>query len=71
MSAPPAPDEAPSDRVNDVPRMLRAVNRAIREAVEMHRRAGNPIAIVEDGRVVWIPPEEIPPYTPGEDDEDP
>ncbi len=71
MSAPRRPDEAPSDRVNDVPRMLRAVNRAIRKAVEMHRRAGNPIAIWEDGRVVWIPAEEIPPYTPEEDEAEP
>lgn len=33
-------------------------------AVEEHRRLGHPIAVWRDGRVVWIPPEEIPPYAP-------
>jgi hypothetical protein len=37
---------------------------AIALAVEEHRRLGNPIAVWRDGQVVWIPPEEIPPYTP-------
>jgi hypothetical protein len=26
----------------------------------MHRRLGNPIAVWRDGRVVWIPPDQIP-----------
>ena len=33
--------------------------RAVREALLMHKRAGNPIAAWRDGKVVWIPPEEI------------
>ncbi|HPM22741.1 MAG TPA: hypothetical protein PLP66_02470 [Phycisphaerae bacterium] len=32
---------------------------AVRDALLQHKRAGNPIAVWEDGRVVWIPPEEI------------
>ncbi len=40
------------------------VDEAIALAVEEHRRLGHPIAVWRDGRVVWIPPEEIPPYTP-------
>jgi hypothetical protein len=40
------------------------VNEAVALAVEEHRRLGNPIAVWRDGKVVWIPPEEIPPYTP-------
>jgi hypothetical protein len=36
-----------------------AIAKAVREAVLQHKRAGNPIAVWQDGRVVWIPPEEI------------
>jgi len=36
------------------------LRRAVREALLMHKRAGNPIAVWKDGRVVLIPPEEIP-----------
>ena len=37
----------------------RALQRAVRQALLMHKRIGNPIAIWRDGRVVIIPPEEI------------
>ena len=33
--------------------------RAVRHALRMHKRAGNPIAVWRDGRVIIIPPEEI------------
>jgi hypothetical protein len=36
-----------------------AVQRAVRHALLMHKRAGNPVASWEDGRVVIIPAEEI------------
>lgn len=36
-----------------------AINRAMREAVLSHARAGNPVATCRDGQVVWISPEEI------------
>ena len=32
---------------------------AVREALLMHKRIGNSVAIWKDGRVVIIPPEEI------------
>jgi hypothetical protein len=32
---------------------------AVREALLMHKRIGNPVAIWKDGGVVIIPPEEI------------
>ncbi len=41
----------------DIEAVLR---RTVREALLMHKRAGNPIAVWKDGRVVLIPPEEIP-----------
>lgn len=37
----------------------RVLGRAIRQALLMHERAGNPVAGCRDGKVVIIPPEEI------------
>ncbi len=37
------------------------IRTAMRRAVAEHKRRGNPIAVWKDGRVVQIPPEEIPP----------
>jgi hypothetical protein len=37
----------------------RALRRAVRGALVMHKRLGNPIAAWKDGGVVIIPPEEI------------
>jgi len=37
-----------------------AVREAVRDALAMHKRLGNPVATWEDGRVVWIPADEIP-----------
>lgn len=37
----------------------RAVARAIRRALLDHKRAGNPIAGLRDGKVVWIAAEDI------------
>ncbi len=40
-------------------RMSRIMGEAVQQALLHHKRAGNPIAVWRDGRVVWIPPEEI------------
>jgi hypothetical protein len=40
-------------------RIVQAAGRAVEEAVQDHKRAGNPIAEWRDGRVVLVPPEEI------------
>ena len=53
-------DLAPADRVDDIPRILEALQQAVQEALQRHKRDGNPVAVWRDGRVVWIPPEEIP-----------
>jgi hypothetical protein len=37
----------------------RALRLAAREAILFHKRIGNPIAVWEDGKVVWIQPEDI------------
>ena len=36
-----------------------ALQKAFREAVLAHARAGNPVATWRDGKVVWISPEEV------------
>lgn len=36
------------------------VQKAIREAVERHRKLGESIAVWQDGEVVILPPEKIP-----------
>ena len=45
----------------------RAMRKAVREAVRRHKLLGQPIAVGRDGKVVWIPPEEIE-VPPAEDD---
>jgi len=40
--------------------MLRALQRAVREALRQHKRDGDPVAVWRDNQVVWIPAEEIP-----------
>jgi hypothetical protein len=36
-----------------------AMKEATREAVLMHKKLGYPIVVWRDGKVVWVPPEEI------------
>ena len=58
-------EPTPLDRVEDVPRILKAMTGAVREALLRHKRLGNPVAVWRDGRVVWLRPEEIPGETAG------
>lgn len=37
-----------------------ALRRAVREALLRHKKLGNPVAVWRDGKVVILPPEEIP-----------
>src|SRR5215210_1885071 len=39
--------------------VLRGLRRAVRHALIEHKRAGNPVAVWEDGKVIIIPAEEI------------
>jgi len=50
----------PIHRITDIPRILEALNLATQDALRHHKLMGNPIATWRDGKVVWIPPEEIP-----------
>ncbi len=36
-----------------------AYERAVREALLMHKRAGNPVPIDRDGKMIWLQPDEI------------
>jgi hypothetical protein len=48
-----------SELLADQALIAAAVNRAAREAVLTHARAGRPVATLRDGKVVWIQPVEI------------
>ena len=43
----------------EVRALVRAAQRAVREALRQHKRAGNPVAGIVDGKVVLIPPSRI------------
>ena len=53
-------EPTPIERVEDLPRILKAMTEAVREALRRHKRLGNPVAVWREGRVVWLRPEEIP-----------
>jgi hypothetical protein len=50
----------PAERINDHLRILDALRQAVREALLNHKRAGNPVAVWQNERVVWVPADEIP-----------
>jgi len=50
----------PLDRVEDLPRILRALTEAVRYALLRHKLLGNSVAVWRDGGVVWLRPEDIP-----------
>jgi hypothetical protein len=50
----------PAERINDHSRILDALRQAVREALLSHKRAGNPVAVWQNERVVWVPAEQIP-----------
>jgi sugar (pentulose or hexulose) kinase len=43
----------------DARTLVRAAQRAVREALRLHKRSGNPVAGVIEGKVVVIPPSRI------------
>ncbi len=54
------PKVTPAERVQDLPRILRVMRKAVREALLRHKEAGNPVAIWRNGRVEWLAPKDIP-----------
>jgi hypothetical protein len=53
------PERSISELLADDALITAAINRGVREAVLEHARAGRPVATWRDGKVVWIPPDEI------------
>ncbi len=37
-----------------------AMQEAVKKALLQHKKAGNPVVSWEDGKIVWIQPEDIP-----------
>jgi hypothetical protein len=50
----------PAERINDHSRILDALRQAVQKALLNHKRAGNPVAVWQNERVVWVPADEIP-----------
>jgi hypothetical protein len=55
-----SPNKSPAERVDDIDRILKEMQKSVREALAWHKLAGNPVPVWEDGRVRWIPAEDIP-----------
>jgi hypothetical protein len=45
--------------LNDPEKVTQILQEGIRSALLKHKQAGNPVCESRDGKVVWIPPEEI------------
>jgi hypothetical protein len=39
--------------------LIAAAGRAVKDALREHKLKGSPVGIWQDGKVVWVPPEEI------------
>ncbi len=40
-------------------KITKALVKAVRDALLKHKRAGNPVVIWRNGKIVWLKPEEI------------
>jgi hypothetical protein len=48
------------DRAAANPQLItRALAKGVREALERHKRLGQPIVVFRNGRTVWVEPDEI------------
>jgi hypothetical protein len=50
----------PVERAGDLDRIGRALRAGVRDALQRHKRDGDPVAVWREGRVVWLPPDQIP-----------
>ena len=50
----------PVERAGDLDRIGRALRAAVLDALQRHKRDGDPVAVWREGRVVWLPPDQIP-----------
>lgn len=56
----PHTQPSPSERADDIPRIEQALRQAVQDALRLHRLHGNSVAVWRNGRVEWVPPEQIP-----------
>ena len=51
------------DRIEEVladhDRVALALAEGVKEALKRHKQAGNPIVVMQHGKMVWVKPEEI------------
>jgi len=50
----------PVERAGDLDRIGRALRAAVLDALQRHKRDGDPVAVWREGRVVWLRPDQIP-----------
>ncbi len=48
------------EALNDADRVREALWRGVQQAIREHKRDGRPMVSWRDGKVVWVPPEELP-----------
>lgn len=46
--------------IADRDRITSALAEGVKDALKRHKQAGNPIVVMQDGKMVWLKPEEIP-----------
>jgi hypothetical protein len=54
---PPVPQDLFVSHTQEVENVIR---KAVRDALRVHKRLGNPVATVRNGKVVLVPPKDIP-----------
>lgn len=45
--------------IADRDRIASALAEGVKDALKLHKQAGNPIVVMQDGKMVWLKPEEI------------
>ena len=48
-----------SDMIDDDELMTEAIRQGVREELLSHAKAGNSVPVSENGKIVWLSPEEI------------
>jgi hypothetical protein len=48
-----------AEKLKDRASITKAIQRGVREAILTHAHAGHPIVVWQNGKVVWLSPEEV------------
>lgn len=52
-------DDPAAEALCNPDKITEALKMAGRDAMRLHKQTGNPMVVWRDGKVVWVPPEEI------------